>query len=99
MTNTDQASADDYQQVLRRTRAAAQGTIPTDATVLVISRGDEELLNLDGRTAWHFPRHQDGQYAGYHPKDSAAALAHLDEWRTRGAGYLVIPATAFWWLD
>ena len=73
--------------------------IPADATVLVISRGDEELLKLDGRTTWHFPRLHDGKYSGYHPKDSPAALAHLDEWRIRGAQYLVLPATGFWWLD
>ena len=37
-------------------REAVRSAIPADATVLVVSRGDEELLKLDGRTAWHFPR-------------------------------------------
>jgi hypothetical protein len=92
-------SPEDYKQVLGKVREAVGGAIPADATVLVVSRGDEELLELDGRTAWHFPRGQDGKYSGYHPKDSDAALAHLDEWRIRGAQYLVLPATGFWWLD
>ena len=99
MTDTHEISPEDYKQVLHKVREAVRGTIPADATVLVVSRGDEELLNLDGRTTWHFPRGQDGKYSGYHPKDSDAALAHLDEWRIRGAQYLVLPATGFWWLE
>jgi hypothetical protein len=100
MTDTNDISSSDYHQIVRDVREAVRSTIPADATVLVISRGDDELLDLgDGRRAWHFPRLQDGKYSGYHPKDSAAALAHLDEWRMRGAQYLVLPATGFWWLE
>ena len=99
MTDTQEISAEVYQQILHQVREAVRSAIPADANVLVISRGDEELLKLDGRTAWHFPRLHDGRYSGHHPKDSTAALALLDEWRIRGAQYLVLPATAFWWLD
>jgi hypothetical protein len=99
LSGSGEISAEDYQQILERTREAVKATLPADATVMVISRGDEELLELEDRTAWHFPRSQDGKYAGHHPVDSAAALAHLDEWRTRGAQYLVLPATGFWWLE
>jgi hypothetical protein len=99
MTDTQEAASVDYQQVLSRIRAAVRDSVPGDATVLVVSRGDEELLKLDERTAWHFPREPDGRYAGYHPRDSADALSHLDEWRARGAGFLVLPATGYWWLD
>ena len=73
--------------------------IPADATVLVVSRGDEELLRLDGRRAWHFPRSDDGGYAGHHPADSDEAIARLEEQRAAGAEYIVFPATAAWWLD
>ena len=99
MTDTQESSSVDYQQVLDRIRGAVRDSVPGNATVLVISRGDEQLLELDGRTAWHFPREPDGRYAGYHPRDSADALTHLDEWRARGARFLVLPATGFWWLD
>jgi hypothetical protein len=74
-------------------------TLPADATVLVISKGDEELLRLDGRRGWHFPRTDEGLYAGHHPIDSDAAIAHLEELRAAGARYLVIPGPSFWWLD
>ena len=67
--------------------------------MLVVSKGDNELLRLDGHHAWHFPQTAGGVYAGFHPKDSADAIQHLAELRTKGAEYLLFPKTAFWWLD
>jgi hypothetical protein len=99
MTHSDETATVDYEAVVRGTREAVSHSVPADATLLVVSRGDEQLLQMEGRIAWHFPRGADGKYVGYHPADSAAALAHLDEWRTRGAQYLVLPATLFWWLE
>jgi hypothetical protein len=64
----------------------------------VVSKGDEQLLRLGGRRAWHFPRDPSG-YAGHDSADSAAAVAHLEELRGLGAGFLAIPRTAFRWLD
>jgi len=40
-----------------------------------------------------------GQYNGDRPKDSDEVIDHLEAIRTRGAQYLLLPATAFWWLD
>jgi hypothetical protein len=99
LSGSGEISAEDYRKILERTREAIEANVPSEATVMVVSRGDDELLELEDRTGWHFPRSQDGKYAGHHPVDSAAALAHLDQWRTRGAQYLVLPATGFWWLE
>jgi len=73
--------------------------VPLDATVVILSKGDSELLQLGGPTAWHFPQREDGVYAGYYPSDSAAAIAHLELLRKKGADYLIFPQIAFWWLD
>jgi hypothetical protein len=73
--------------------------VPPAATVVVVSRGDDELLQLSPRRAWHFPQDRDGDYVGHHPRDSAEAIAQLEELRARGAGYIVFPSTALWWLD
>jgi hypothetical protein len=73
--------------------------LPPDATVLVVSRGDNDLLNLDGRDAWHFPREADGRYSGHHPADDQSAISHLEELCNWGAEYLLFPSTAFWWFD
>jgi GT2 family glycosyltransferase len=88
-----------YRALVDRIREVVAAELPPDATVAVVSNGDDMLLELDGRTAWHFPRLPDGTYAGYHPADSAEAIADLDELRTRGARYLVVPDTSRWWLD
>lgn len=73
--------------------------VPEDATVAVVSRGDPRLLKLHGREGWHFPQRADRVYAGYYPADSAAAIAHLESVRERGAKYIAFPAAAMWWLD
>jgi hypothetical protein len=89
----------DYQQLIERIKDRVGDTVPSRATTVVISRGDEQLLQLGERSAWHFPRQADGSYSGHHPVDSAEAISHLEELRGQGAGYLVLPSTAFWWLD
>jgi GT2 family glycosyltransferase len=91
--------SDRYLGLLERVRRQVEAAIPRDATVLVVSRGDEELLRLDGRKAWHFPRSEDGGYAGHHPADNDEAIARLEQQRSEGAEYIVFPATAAWWLD
>ncbi len=88
-----------YQQLIGRIREIVRNTTPPNATVIVVSRGDEELLKLDGRTGWHFPQTEDGIYAGYYPADSAAAITELETLRARGGDFVLFPSTTFWWLD
>ena len=85
--------------VARRTREDVSRLIPPSATVLVVSRGDERLVDLEQRVGWHFPQAEGGVYAGHHPADSRAAIDHLQELCARGADHLVIPATSAWWLE
>jgi GT2 family glycosyltransferase len=88
-----------YRALVERVRCVVRDVAPPDATVAVISKGDGDLLQLDGRRAWHFPQGADGQYAGHHPADSDACIAELERVRAMGAEYLVIPATSQWWLQ
>jgi hypothetical protein len=87
------------EQSRREIREIVRTTVPAEATVLVVSRGDAELLDLDGRRGWHFPQDEEGAWAGYYPGNSAAAVAHLESLRVKGGRYLLFPADAFWWLD
>jgi hypothetical protein len=87
-----------YEREAQSMRAAVQAAVPPRATVLVVSRGDEELLRLDGCRALHFPQARDGSWAGHHPADSEEAIGHLEALRDGGAEYLVVPATYRWWL-
>jgi glycosyltransferase involved in cell wall biosynthesis len=88
-----------YQQLVRRIQEMVRTVLPAEYTVIVVSKGDNELLKLDGKRAWHFPQNEEGVYAGYHPADSAEAIAHLEELRARGGEFLLLPGTAFWWLE
>jgi hypothetical protein len=87
------------QDLISDVRKRADQIIPAEATVLVASKGDDALLQLDGRAAWHFPMAADGQYLGYHPAGDTAAIAQLEALRARGADHLVLPSTAHWWLE
>jgi GT2 family glycosyltransferase len=87
-----------YERETAALREAVAGAVPADSTVLVISRGDEELLRLDGRRALHFPQAEDGGWAGHHPADSAEAIEQLERLREQGAGFLVVPPAYLWWL-
>jgi hypothetical protein len=73
--------------------------VPPAATVVVVSRGDEELLQFEGRKGWHFPQTDNGVYAGHYPDDSTAAVAHLESLHRKGGQYFLLPNQAFWWLD
>jgi hypothetical protein len=79
--------------------AVSSGALPRDATVLVVSKGDDELLALPGRRGWHFPQMPDGTWAGYYPAKSAEAIAHLEALRARGGQFLLFPPPSLWWLE
>jgi hypothetical protein len=89
----------DYRKLLVRIQEVVAGNVPADSVVLVVSKGDDELLGHDGRQGWHFPREQDGSHPGYNPPDSEWAIARLEELRAKGAQYLLIPSSELWWLD
>jgi len=88
-----------YSELTERIRALVAERLPAQATVLVVSRGDERLLALGDRRAWHFPQEDGGGYAGHHPGDSGEAIAHLEELRARGGEFILFPQTGLWWLD
>ena len=86
----------------RETVAAVRRTLPAvlerDQSVLVVTKGDDELIAIEGLSAEHFPRDPSGEWAGHHPADADEAIEHLEELRKEGAGYLAFPASALWWL-
>lgn len=88
-----------YDEVVVRVRELVGQLTGPGATVAIVSKGDPALVELRGRTGWHFPRQADGTYLGFHPKDDDQALALLEETRRFGAGYVVFPATSLWWLE
>jgi GT2 family glycosyltransferase len=88
-----------YERDAQHLRETVKATVPCGATVLVISRGDDALLQLNGRRALHFPQAEGGGWAGHHPADSHEAIDHLEALRGGGAEYLAVPSTYRWWLE
>jgi len=88
-----------YLKLVCRVRDIVCATVPRNATVLIASKGDAALLDLAGRTAWHFLQTRDGAYAGYHPASSLPAIVQLESARSYGAEFFVLPETGFWFLD
>jgi glycosyltransferase involved in cell wall biosynthesis/GT2 family glycosyltransferase len=88
-----------YEALLAEIRAVVRETVPEHATVAVVSKGDNGLLELAGRRAWHFPQDETGEYTGYHPRSGPDVIAMLERVRSRGAAYFLLPGTSMWWLD
>lgn len=89
-----------YRGLRDRVRLLIEKEVPPLSTVLVVSRGDDELLAARDRRGLHFPQTEGGGYAGHHPADSREAIAHLESVRVaQGADFLVFPSTGLWWLD
>jgi len=89
----------EYAELVARIHATVAGAVSPGSRVLFISKGDPALLDQPSLTSAHFPQNGAGAYAGHHPRDSAEATTELERLRRAGAEYLVIPATARWWLD
>jgi len=88
-----------YQQLTEQIREIVSATVPANATVLIVSKGDNQLLQLNGHRTGHFPQAENGAYAGYYPPHSEATIKHLEMLQKRGAAFLLFPNTAFWWLE
>ncbi len=89
----------EYESLRERIRNTVRTQLPHGASVAVISKGDEELLRFEGRRGWHYPQAENGRYANVYPAHSDEAIAQLETLRNRGAGFLLIPKPAFWWLE
>lgn len=88
-----------YSSFNERLRQFMLASVPEGAKLIVVSRGDEDLLRLGERVAWHFPQAEDGSYAGCYPANAREAIDHLEVLHERGASFFVLPATGFWWLE
>jgi hypothetical protein len=88
-----------YADTISRIREVVRSLIPPKSTIIVISKGDQDLVRFNGRQAWHFPQNEAGIYAGHYPADSSEAIAQLKSLTAKGGEFLLVPNTAFWWLE
>lgn len=96
---TKELNPEEYEGMIARIRHAVRTRLPEGAVVMVVSKGESRLIQLDGRLGWHFPQSREGDYGDFYPPDSATAIALLEMLRRKGGEYLLIPCTASWWLE
>jgi len=89
----------DYHRLVRRIREVVRAAVPREASILVVSKGDDALLDMYGRPAKHFPQDETGGYLGYYPRGSTSAIVQVESLRARGSEFLLFPRTAFCWFD
>jgi glycosyltransferase involved in cell wall biosynthesis len=90
---------EEYEGFVTELRELLPGLLPDGSNVLVVSKGDERLVQIGGSAAGHFPQDEIGRWPGYHPETSAEAIGHLEKLRSRGAELLVFPRSSYWWLE
>jgi 4-amino-4-deoxy-L-arabinose transferase-like glycosyltransferase len=72
-------------------------TTPKNSLIAAADNGDPTVFYYAQRKGWHFPE-KEGIYNG-EPRESAQAIADLEQLRSRGASYLVFTKDTLWWLD
>jgi glycosyltransferase involved in cell wall biosynthesis len=89
----------EYRGILHALRSLVRDHVPAEATLAVLSDGDVDMLGLEGRRAWHFPRNESGEFYDDFPDDAAATIHHLEELRESGADFFVVPLSGEWFVD
>src|SRR5262249_14688430 len=90
----------EYRELVSRVRDRIAGVAASlGEPVLIVSRGDPQLVDIEGVATNHFPSTSDGRYLGSYPADGRAAVRLLEAATQAGARALVLPRTAFWWLE
>ena len=89
----------EYERLVPRIRETIATALPAGSTVAVVTKGDGQLLKIEGCAGVHFPRDRSGAWAGYHPATDDDAVAALVAAIASGAEYLAFPRPAMWWLD
>ena len=88
-----------YRDLVRDIRDVVGRVVPAGGDVMVVSKGDHNLLQFEGRTGCHFPETDTGVYAGYHPARQRRRDRGARSGDRPGHQYLLFPGTSLWWLD
>jgi len=91
----DLASGELQRRCLPATRALLGSLLAEEEVVLVLSEGDDALLDLD-RPAWHFPHDAVGRHVPLEADGGRHAASQLRTLGRDGVRYLVVPVALLW---
>ncbi|MGZ8513075.1 MAG: class I SAM-dependent methyltransferase [Candidatus Limnocylindria bacterium] len=76
-----------------------QETIRPRSPILVVRAEDDEPVDVPYREVWEFPERRDPSNPTKAAPDARSLMVQLDGFWAGGAEYLVVPSSAFGWLD
>lgn len=88
-----------YRCMLQRLRRLVYEQLPPGRRAVVVSSGDEGLLQYAVCRAEHMPQDRSGRYSDRVPDSDRSAIAQLEAARARGADVLIVPSSGEWWLN
>jgi hypothetical protein len=98
-----------YEGKGRRKLVAAIRVMRTEGATLTAALEPVPARNRNrvGTILWNSPNDSESEiyvsiaprFSGYYPLDSDEAVARLEALREKGAEFLLVPCTAFWWLE
>lgn len=94
----DLSAAEQQRRCAPAIRALLENLLPDEEVVLVLSEGDDRLLELE-RPAWHFPHDSAGHHVPLGADAGSHAASQLRTLSQNGIRYLVVPATLIWTLS
>jgi len=89
----------DYPELVARVTGVVSALVGPNESVLVVSRGDPDLLELGPARERTSRRARMAASPATTRATRESAVAQLHALREAGAQYLVFPATCTWWLD
>lgn len=94
----DLSQDEEQRRCLPGMRALLDNLLPEKEAVLVLSEGNDSLLDL-GRPAWHFPHDPSGRHLPFEGDGGRRAVSDLRTLSREGNRHLVLPATVIWTLS
>jgi glycosyltransferase involved in cell wall biosynthesis len=88
----------DTQRVSARLRGAIDAVVPKASRCAVVTGGEEWILKIADHPVVGFPDPDQRAQAEGRSRGEVA-LSDLEELRSKGADFLVVPSRASWWVD
>ena len=88
-----------YRDLVRDIRDVVGRVVPAGGDVMVVSKGDNNLLQFEGRTGCPLSGDRHGRLRRLSPRRQRCRDRGAGSGHRPGAPVLLFPGTSLWWLD